>query len=98
MGYFGITVADVVQVVILLVAVVTVVNNHGSRIKFIEKNVDTQRRNCSVAMESVVLKPVLNAKLETLSLELVHLHKGQQALSGKVDDIYDLLREYAKTH
>ena len=96
MEHLDIRIADFVQLLILLVAVITVVNSYGSRIKALEKEGEQQQVRCSAAMESVVPKPVLNAKLEKLTGELVHLNNGQEALVKKVDDIYKLLMDYAK--
>ena len=96
MEYFDIRIADIIQLLILLVAVITVVTSYGSRIKVLEKAGEQQRVQCVQAMAKVVTQPLLNAKLENLTIEMKHLHKGQKALFEKVDDIYDLLREYAK--
>jgi hypothetical protein len=98
MDHFNVTVTDLVQLLILIAAVITVVNSYGSRIKALEKEVESQQTRCAAAMESVVPKPVLNAKLEKLAGEMVHLNNAQKALFQKVDDIYKLLLEAAKGH
>jgi outer membrane murein-binding lipoprotein Lpp len=94
MEHIDVSIADLIQLLILLVAVVTVVNSYGSRIKALEKDVDKQSEKCAAAMESVVPKPVLNAKLEKLAGELAHLNDGQKALFKKVDDVFKLLMDY----
>jgi len=96
MGNLDIRIVDLVQLLVLLVAVITIVNSYGSRIKALEKEGEEQRKNCGVSMSKVVTQQVLNAKLENLAAEVGHLHAGQKALFQKVDDIYTLLREYAK--
>jgi hypothetical protein len=96
MEHLDIRVADFVQLLILLVVVITVVNSYGSRIKALEKDGTEQKDKCSLAMTKVVTQSLLNAKMETLTAEMVHLNNGQDALFKKVDDIYTLLREYAK--
>jgi hypothetical protein len=96
MENLDIRVADFVQLLILLVAVITVINSYGSRIKALEKDGQQQKEQCSASMSKFVPQTLLNAKLETLTGEMVHLNDGQKALSKKVDDIYKLLREYAK--
>jgi hypothetical protein len=96
MENLDIRVADFVQLLILLVVVITVINSYGSRIKALEKEVDKQSDRCVAAMDLVVPKPVLNAKLEKLAGEMAHLNDGQKALFKKVDDIYTLLMDYAK--
>lgn len=96
MEHIDVSVTDLVQLLILLVAVITVVNSYGSRIKALEKEIEAQQTRCAAAMESVVPKPVLNAKIEKLTGEMVHLNHGQKALSKKIDDIYKLLMDFAK--
>jgi len=96
MEHFNIRVADLVQLIILLVAVITVVNSYGSRIKALEKSGIEQKERCSESMGKVVTRTLLNAKLETLTSEMVHLNNGQKALFKKMDDVYKLLMDYAK--
>ena len=60
MEHLDIRIADLVQLMIVLIAVITVVNSYGSRIKALEKETHAQQNRCIAAMESVVPKPVLN--------------------------------------
>lgn len=96
MEHIDVTVTDLIQLLILLVAVITVVNSYGSRIKALEKEGEQQRDQCAQAMAKVVTQSLLNAKMETLTAEMIHLNNGQKALFKKVDDIYKLLMDYAK--
>ncbi|MHA2390189.1 MAG: hypothetical protein ACXACW_15825 [Candidatus Hodarchaeales archaeon] len=96
MEHLDIRIADLVQLLILLVAVITVVNSYGSRIKALEKDGEQQRNQCSQSMSEVVTQTLLNAKVESLKGEMIHLNNGQKALFKKVDDIYTLLMDYAK--
>lgn len=96
MEHFDIRVADLVQLIIVLVAVITVVNSYGSRIKALEKGEQEQKDRCTSAMTKVVTTSLLNAKMETLTGEMVHLNNGQKALFTKIDDVYKLLMDFAK--
>ena len=96
MEHLDIRIADIVQLLILLVAVISVVTSYGSRIKVLEKAGEQQKVHCAQAMATVVTQPLLNAKMENLTTEMEHLNNSQKALFKKVDDIYKLLMDFAK--
>lgn len=96
MEHINITVADVVQVIILLVAVVTFINSYGSRIKALEKDIQAQVTRCNGAMREYVPRQLLNSKIETLTKELEHLNAGQTALSKKMDEMYKVILDFAQ--
>lgn len=93
MPLMGLTIGDLVQIALILVAVTGVVIRHGSRISSLEKEAEKQETTCNIRMDQVVSKELLNAKLDKIHSELTNVKQGQLGIFKKMDILNDRIME-----